>query len=45
MPGPNSTPKAKDPKTGRIVKGKTALRDAGLRSGEGMKAQDYRELS
>lgn len=36
MPGPKSEPKARDPKTGRVVTGKTNLARAGLRSGQGM---------
>jgi hypothetical protein len=40
MPGPKSTPKARD-KAGRIVRGKSALRRANLRSGEGMSSETY----
>lgn len=37
MPGPKSKPQART-KDGRLVKGKTALRDAHLKSGENMKS-------
>jgi hypothetical protein len=41
MPGPKSDPKARDPRTGRIVRGKSALRHANLTSGEGMNRELY----
>jgi hypothetical protein len=36
MPGPNSTPIAKT-KDGRLISGKTNLKNAGLKSGENIK--------
>jgi hypothetical protein len=40
MPGPVSSPKAKT-KDGRIVVGKTAIKNSGLRSRENMKTEDW----
>lgn len=40
MPGPKSNPKARTA-SGQIVRGKTAIRRAGLASGTGMNTEDF----